>query len=227
MSKTNINRNCNKSQAMGAEPERVRTMSHAPERVRTMNATPARIINWRVDTDGMLRVTARVLKAGVFAYGADESGTTQTLPGIDPVMQLIAASSFTDEALSSLEGKPVIIRAHEWRDAENTLEDGLTVGSVAGSPRVADGIYIECDFVLYDAGIAQAIQRGDLVEVSAGYEGQHDIRNGIFNGEAFHLEQKNLRFNHVLLLPEGQGRCGRDVRIINHQPEQGEHGRPH
>ena len=179
-----------------------------------INRAPARFTDWRIDDDGFLRVTAVVLKEGVYPYGADEAGTATTLPDIDPVQQYIPASEFTEKALDSLEGKPVVINAHEWRDAGNALVDGLTVGAVAGRPYTKDG-EIVCDFLIMDPDTVRKVQNGDLVEVSSGYNGSLVVGEGSFGGRPYHGTQTDLDFNHVLLLPEGMGRCGYDVRIIN------------
>ena len=175
----------------------------------------ARIQNWSVDDDGMLRVTAHILKEGVYPYGSEETKSQAVLPGVDPVQQYIPASEFTDDALTSLEGKPIIINAHEWRDAANTLVDGLTVGTIAGRPTVTDDQCIECDMLIFDPDTIEKIKSHDLIEVSAGYDGDLVLGEGDFGGRQFHGTQTNLRFNHVLLLPKGMGRCGYDVRIIN------------
>ncbi len=189
--------------------------------------------NWRIDDDGFLRVTARILKEGVFPYGANEAGCDELLPGVDPVMQYIPASEYTPDALKSLEGKPVTMPSfveneewHEWRTPDNAMRDMLTVGSVAGSV-VPKGPYIECDLLITDKQAINAIvdeidPTHKLVEVSAGYEGAFDPTPGNFEGQDYHGSQTNFRFNHVLLLPAGMGRCGSDVRIYNQKKQSGE-----
>lgn len=195
-----------------------------------------RIQNWRIDDDGFLKVTAHILKEGVYPYSAGESGVEDELPGVDPVMQYIPSAEFTQEALDSLEGKPVTVPLikenedwHQWRNPENALKDFLTVGTIAGRPTVTNDGCIECDMLIMDANAIAAIagsnenspQKNRLVEVSAGYDGTLLLGEGRYLGEPYHATQTNLRFNHVLLLPEGMGRCGYDVRIINkvgHKP---------
>ena len=199
-----------------------------------------RIQNWRIDDDGFLKVTAHILKEGVYPYSAEESGLEDELPNVDPVMQYIPRSEFTEEALNSLEGKPVTVPLikenedwHQWRNPENALKDFLTVGSIAGRPTITEDGCIECDMLIMDADAIAAIagtnensssenssseswaNKNRLVEVSAGYDGTLVLGEGRYLGEPYHATQTNLRFNHVLLLPAGMGRCGYDVRIIN------------
>lgn len=175
--------------------------------------------NWRVDPDGMLRVTARVLAEGVFDYAADESPGEAKLNEKGYVGQYIPKQEFTAEALKTLEGKPVIVDEHKWRTSENTRHDGLSVGAVAGTPTV-QGPYIVADLLIDDKAAIEDIKAGKLLEISAAYEGDCYAKNGVFKGEPFGAVQKDLRFNHVLLLPEGAGRCGREVRIVNKRTEE-------
>lgn len=196
-------------------------MSHILEK-RFANA---RIGAWRIDDDGVLRVTIHVLKEGVYPYAADEAGAAAALPDVDPVQEFIPASEFTASSLTTLEGKPVVISDHDWRDVQNTLVDGLTVGNMAGTPAVTAEGCIECDALIYDPATIKAITeeqdpKKKLVEVSAGYLAELEIGEGTHGGRPYHGTQRNLRFNHVLLLPEGAGRCGYDVRIVNQQGAQ-------
>lgn len=195
------------------------------------NFSNARIQNWRVDTDGFLRVTAHVLKEGVYPYSAEEtfgdSSFGTILPGVDPVMQYIPASEFTDAALASLEGKPVTVpliapgeEYHQWRKPDNALSDFLTVGTIAGTPTITEDGAIACDMLIMDPQAIEDIQNKKLIEVSAGYNGDLAVGEGDFAGRQYDATQTNLQFNHVLLLPEGMGRLGYDVRIINQLPNQ-------
>ena len=168
--------------------------------------------DWRIDPDGFLRITARILQAGVYPYSVAEmpQELQAKFPGVDKINQRIDAAEFTPDALASLEGKPVIIDMHDWRDPDNTLTDGLTAGNVAGTPTV-DGGSILCDLLIIDPNTIRAIQGKKLVEVSAAYDSQLAPDD---TGAA-DVVQRNPLFNHILLLPEGRGRCGPNVRILN------------
>lgn len=179
-----------------------------------MKTYNSRFLNWRVDEDGLLRVTARVLADGVFPYLADES-PEGARPGADGLVgHYIPEAEFTEEALHSLEGKPVIVGEHEWRNSENAMHDGLTVGAVAGTPEVRDG-YIVCDFIISDKDAVERVMRGELVEVSAAYDAACEAKDGMYQGKPFGAVQSGLRFNHVLLLRDGEARCSPGTRIVN------------
>ena len=170
------------------------------------------IVNWRIDPDGMLRVTACVLKGGAFPYAVKDMppDLQERYKGKESVNENIDPAEFTPDALKSLEGKPVIVDLHEWRDPTNTMKDGLTVGSVAGTP-MTEADKILCDLLISDADAITAIKDGKLVEVSAAYDSSLDH----VPGDNYEATQRGLRFNHILLLPKGRGRCGPDVRILN------------
>lgn len=185
-----------------------------------------KVNQWRIDDDGFLRVTARVIKEGVFPYKTRELPTEMlvTMAGrfgdnSDIVKEYIPLPEFTEDALKSLEGKPVIVNMHDWRTAENNLIDGLTVGNVAGTPKVVDNKYIECDLLITDPETIQRIKEKTLIEVSAGYTSSMVTEQGAFDGDMYDAVQKEIKFNHVLLLPEGKGRCGYDVKIYNSKKE--------
>lgn len=185
---------------------------------RLTNKSTARI---RVDPDGNVRVTARILKEGVFNYVPSEMKNSEGVELIDGyIKEYIPRSEFTDAALSSLEGKPVIIGDHEWQTAGVSNKDSRVVGNVAGRPRVVNG-GIECDFLINDPDVIDALKRKTIHDVSAGYELDFEPESGTFNGIKYSGIQRNFRFNHVLLLPFGDGRCGTDVRVFNKKSNDG------
>jgi hypothetical protein len=187
-----------------------------------MKTLNAKILNWRVDDDGIMRVTARVLVGGVFGYlrrEFDESSPddeTEVPVFIDP-------KEFTPEALKSLEGKPAVRDEHEWRTAENALKDDFTVGSIAGTPKIKNEMnqtFIETDITVLNPATIEQIKNKELVDISAGYRADYVDEQGEYNGKKYEAVQRNLVFNHVLLLPKGQGRCGEAVKIINQRQKE-------
>ena len=181
-----------------------------------------RFTNWREDPDtGFLTVTAVILKEGVYPYSPDEIGEElpEGLRNRFEIMEFIPATAFTPEALKTLEGKDVTIYTgpddtHEWRNVTNALEDGLTIGTVAGSPWVEDDKLL-VNILVKDPQTIADIKDGRLVEVSAGYSGNIIFGHGVFKGQPYQAKQDDFDFNHILLLPSGEGRLGKEARIIN------------
>ena len=167
--------------------------------------------NFKVDEDGIMLVKAVILKEGVFDYLEKEfvdGGSDKIVPVYIP------ASEFTPEALKSGEGRQVIVGDHDWRNAENSMHDGASVGQISGTLSVKDG-KIVCELRIAEKETVDKILAKELVEISAGYTADFQQEDGSYNGTPYNYRQGNIVFNHVLLLPVGEGRCGSDVRVIN------------
>ena len=78
-----------------------------------------------------------------------------------------------------------------------------------------DGKKIVCELRITDKETVDKILAKELVEISAGYTADFTQEAGIYDGQPYKYRQGNIVFNHVLLLPVGEGRCGADVRVIN------------
>ena len=167
--------------------------------------------NYVVNDDGIMTIKACILKQGVFPYLQDEFLQNGVK---DPVGVLIPASEFTPQALKSGEGDEVIVGDHDWRTVENASKDGKTVGNISGTLHTENG-KIFCELHINDKETIDKILSKELVEISAGYLADFEQEDGIYEGEPYAYRQKNIVFNHVLLLPVGEGRCGADVRVIN------------
>lgn len=167
--------------------------------------------NFKVDNDGMMLVKACILKEGVFPYLESEfikNGENKTIDVYIP------KSEFTPAALKSGEGRNVIVGDHDWRTAKNAAKDGKSIGQVSGVLSL-DGGKIICELRICDKDTVDKILAKELVEISAGYTADFIQEAGNYNGQPYNYRQGNIVFNHVLLLPVGEGRCGSDVRVIN------------
>ena len=168
--------------------------------------------NFKVDEDGIMLVKAVILKEGVFDYLESEFIEGGSEQKVVPVY--IPLKEFTPEALKSGEGRDVIIGDHDWRTIDNALKDGHTVGNISGTLSL-DGGKIVCELLIKDKETIEKIIAKELVEISAGYTADFQQEDGSYNGTPYNYRQGNIVFNHVLLLPVGEGRCGSDVRVIN------------
>lgn len=167
--------------------------------------------NFKVDDDGIMLVKAVILKEGVFDYLESEfidGGSDKVVPVYIPL------SEFTPESLKSGEGRDVIVGDHDWRTSQNAAKDGKSIGQVSGVLSVEDG-KIVCELRITDKETVDKVIAKELVEISAGYTADFQQEDGSYNGTPYNYRQGNIVFNHVLLLPVGEGRCGSDVRVIN------------
>lgn len=173
--------------------------------------------NWDVDPSGFLRISTRVLSAGVMAYSREELGSAVPPDITDDIIFLLVGQDTLAEprAIRSLEGMPITADSHTWQEAG---DNSTQVGSIAGTPLV-NGPYLVADMLITDPTAAAKIMSRELVDLSAAYDMELVWTNGIYDGEAYHGVQTKLRYNHTALLPAGTGRAGRDVRVLNHKPE--------
>lgn len=150
-------------------------------------------------TAGQLRVRARIARTGVLRYPGRREFRPET-------------EVFDAKSLATLEGAPVVLE-HDHKDFVSSSDwRRKSVGHVTDVAR--DGDYIVGTLVLGDGEAIGAVERGELVELSAGYLAELKVTPGSHAGEAYDCEQHSIRYNHVALLRAGAGRAGRDVKIL-------------
>lgn len=171
---------------------------------------------WEIDASGFLRMRTRVLSTGVMRYTRAELGEENIPPTIKDAVILLAVmpdSLGEPRAIRSLEGMPCTVQHPETIGVDDC---DAQVGSIAGAP-VVEGPYLCADMRITDSDtIAQIVSR-QLVELSSGYVMEVVWENGEYDGSPFHGKQTKLRYEHVALLREGEGRAGPDVRVLNRQ----------
>ncbi len=177
------------------------------------NIDPSR---WEIDGSGFLRIRTRVLSAGVMAYTREELGGAGIPPEVtDDIIMLVVMPDTVKEprGIRSLEGMPITVM-HADINVANT---DAQVGSVAGAPTV-EGPYLCADMRITDKDAIARIVSRELVELSSAYVMEVIWEPGEYDGAPFHGKQTKLRYDHVALLPQGQGRAGPDVKVLNRQP---------
>lgn len=153
---------------------------------------------------GAIRLDAAVTRVGVLQYsdGTDTWGELK-----------LPQEVFAPDSLATLPGVPVT----EGHPAELVSPDTwseVARGHVADAvrPERSTGLVV-APLVVSDGDAIAAVERGDLVEVSAGYTCDLEPSEGVFDGVPYRAIQRNIRFNHVALGPQGWGRAGADVRL--------------
>lgn len=169
--------------------------------------------SWERTPDGFLRCRARVLAERVMPYARHELSDLPDDVGTDVVNMLVTRGSMsTADSIRSLEGVPIVIGDHQWLTPELVKEFGC--GSVAGTP-VLEGPYLVCDLLVTNPEAITAIESGSTPEISAAYTAETIFEAGDFDGQPYDAKQTQLRYNHIAVIPEGHGRAGTDVRILN------------
>ena len=125
-----------------------------------------------------------------------------------------AEEVFKEDSYKTLIGKPVtLLHPDPETTGSNLVNSGtyrrVTIGSV--SDVWVDGQYIKAKLHINDAQGLIAIRNG-VREVSCGYTADLDVQPGEFQGERYDAIQRNIKLNHVALVP--RGRAGPEVRLL-------------
>ena len=152
---------------------------------------------------GGVKLPGSLTKVGVFPYRRKD-GTT--IKEYRPASEVMDAQS-----IASLENAPVTdLHPTEMVDSANYSK--LSKGHVRDAH--SDGKkYIIADTVVQDAALAAKVLGRTRTEISCGYRCKLDMTPGVFEGQKYDAIQRNIRYNHVALLPAGTGRQGTDVAL--------------
>lgn len=170
---------------------------------------------WEIDDNGFLRIKTRVMSVGVMAYTREELG--EAIPPELANEEIIYLAVLPDalaepHAIRTLEGMPITVDEHIWQTADGNPVS--QTGSIAGTP-VIEGPYLVADMVLTNNTAIDAVVSRNLSELSAAYNMEIIWEPGEYDGQLYHGRQTRLRYNHTTLLRAGEGRAGRDVRVLN------------
>lgn len=165
----------------------------------------ARLGNTKKTSQGFLRAPARVTRTGVLTYHRADGTVVRELRRPDSV--------FAADSLATLADAPVTdLHPRDMLSPSNAKQ--LAVGHVSGASARADaGRFVEAQLVITDAAMIAAIEAGNRSEVSCGYTCDLLHGAGVFNGEHYDAEQKNIVYNHVGIGPRNWGRAGAEVAL--------------
>lgn len=144
--------------------------------------------------EGFIQDSPIVGRVGVLEYYRPDGSVRREFRPSD--------EAFSDESLDSLKGKPVTVGHPGVVNAEN-VKDVQPIGTVLTSGR-QDGDYIRADMVIYNL---DTVGR----ELSCGYALDLDETPGEWLGQKYDAVQRNIRYNHVAVVPKG--RAGPSARL--------------
>lgn len=154
---------------------------------------------------GGIRVPARIARTGVLVYQmADGSTVREYRP---------PEEAFRAESLASLQDAVVTLDHPRSRLVTPDTARSVSVGHVreVGHP---DGKFVATSLAILDGATIDAIDKGQLQEISAGYECLLDPTPGTTpEGEPYSVIQRQVLYNHIALGPSGWGRAGGDVSL--------------
>lgn len=160
----------------------------------------------RMTRDGYAVAEVRAARTGIQQYAGSEVGR----PDLAVVnVYRPPESVFAADSMASYGFKPVTINhpaegvtADSWKD--------LAVGVVGGDV-VRDGGFIKVPLALMDAAAIKAVQDGTR-EISMGYVCDLAFEDGVTpEGEPYQAIQRDIRINHLALVPKG--RAGPHCRV--------------
>ena len=120
----------------------------------------------------------------------------------------------SDATVSSANSKPVTDGHHGLVTKDNSHD--LLKGFTASNGHV-EGNMLYNDITITDTNLISQIKSGDKRELSIGFETQMDPTSGTYNGTKYDAVQRNIRINHVAVVPKG--RAGHEVRLIGDSAE--------
>lgn len=173
--------------------------------VERVDFAPSRLGKFTRLAAGGVRVPATIARTGCQRYG-------------DIVEYRPDSEVFAPASLETLPAAPVT-RGHPAEQVSPANWRSLAVGHVSEIPperkRIDANDWIETSVVLSDAAAQAAVERGDLLEVSAGYTCELDPTPGVApDGTRYDAVQRNIRWNHLAVLGPGErARAGEQARL--------------
>lgn len=158
---------------------------------------------------GGIRGPAAVTRVGVFRYRHHDG------PMAGKIVREYrpAEEVFHPDSLATLDQAP-ITDYHPTDNGGFVAPENFTKLAKGTITNVKhDATHVLADAVIQDAAVAKAVLRGERIELSAGYVSRMDWTSGVYNGQQYDVVQRNIRYNHVALLPRGGGRQGPDVAL--------------
>ena len=149
--------------------------------------------------DGGLRVTAQLTHPGIFDYRNPNGSLRREYRPADEVFRADAMRTFAGTTLTV--NHPVgpngerLVTSASWK--------AVTVGHVGDNVR-EDAGHVVADLYIRDPGAIKAIRSGGMKHISCGYNIDFDPTPGMTpEGQRYDGVQRNMRGNHVALLPVG------------------------
>lgn len=149
-----------------------------------------------------MRIDGRITRTGVFTYRLPGGKVRRELRLPDEVFKTDAMQSFALVPVTD-EHPPAMLDAHNTKDYAR--------GSVAGTLR-KDGEFVAGELLITDAALIKKLEDGKAREISCGYNCDLDETPGVTSdGLRYDAIQRNIRGNHVAIVPKG--RAGPEARV--------------
>jgi HK97 family phage prohead protease len=152
---------------------------------------------------GGIRVKARLTRTGILEYRMADGTVRRELRLPEEVFNTDSLASLHGATVTDLDHHRGLLDASNWKDA--------TLGYAEEIRK--DGDFVVADLVVNDARAVAQIESGQLHDISCGYRCRLEFKPGEWKGQRYDAIQRNIRYNHVAVLPRGLGRAGTDVSL--------------
>lgn len=152
-----------------------------------------------VSPEGTLRAHCVITNVGVFSYRNPDGSIRRELRPPEEV--------FNEDSMASLNGVPITNMHHGLVTDEN---QDIVVGRL-DCDVTADAYHLSATINVEDAASVKEIMEGAKRQLSAGYQCTIDHTSGTWMGVRYDCIQRNIRYNHVALVPTA--RAGDDATI--------------
>ena len=153
--------------------------------------------------EGFLIARAPVTSIGVFSYRNPDGSERRELRLPEEV--------FAEESLASLKMKPLtLLHPDEKVTPENV--GNLSVGSV-GSDVTSDSYRVYVSLTATKKDAIDSVENGSARSLSCGYDCDIEWTSGTWMGMKYDCIQRNIRYNHVALVPVPRAGDGNAIRM--------------
>lgn len=156
-----------------------------------------------ITNQGFLRCLVSATRTGVFPY-IDANGKVRR-------ELRLPEEVFKKESMATLANIPFTDdHPREAVTSENAIKytRGLT-----GSQVWRNNDLLETELLAYDSNTINKIANGKI-EVSLGYSADKEFTPGIYNGQPYDCIQRNIRYNHLALVPKGRANHGDHLKRV-------------
>lgn len=151
---------------------------------------------------GGLRADAALTRSGIFVYRKEDGSEIKEYRPPEEVFDAESLSTLADAPVTNLHPPELVTTENFSRYAKGHVGEAVK----------QDDDKVVARMTMQDADLVAAVERGDMREVSCGYQCTVEETPGVTpTGERYDRVQRNIRYNHAAIVP--MGRAGSEVRL--------------
>lgn len=168
-----------------------------------------------ITDEGYLVDTPIVGRTGIQLYKNADGTISRELRPAEEVFHL--------DSLKSFAGKP-ITDEHPGEPVTARNAKRLSVGTMQGEGK-QDGDNVVASIIIHDGKMIDKVIEGGKRELSLGYKVDIEETPGVWNGQEYDAIQRNIRINHLAIVPSGRAGNARlnldrlDAVSLTHQDD--------